>query len=241
MGQQLQRLGCSPDKIRKLSYGIDLQRYPSRARALQDDEPVRIATVGRLVEKKGIEYVIRALAKVARKHPRLRYDVIGDGPLRRSLEQLAHEQSLGDVVQFHGALSGERVRALLDQAHLFVLASVTAHDGDQEGTPVSLLEAQAAGLPVISTRHSGIPEIIAEGESGWLVPERDPEALAERLTSLIEHPETWASCGSRGRKFVETGFARTKCINDLLDVYSELRKIRSRVSAKRAKLTDRRK
>src|SRR5262249_31326711 len=212
-------------------YGIDLQRYPFRARALQDDEPVRIVTVGRLVEKKGIEYVIRALARVASRHPRLRYDVIGDGPLRRPLEQLAREQSLGDILQFHGSVSGEKVRALLDQAHLFVLASVTAQDGDQEGTPVSLLEAQAAGLPVISTRHSGIPEIVLDGESGWLVPEREVEALSGRLTTLIEHPEMWAACGSKGRQFVEAGFTRTKCMNDLLDIYSELPKIKGAGSA----------
>lgn len=233
MGQQLQRLGCSPDKIRKLSYGIDLEKYPFRPRTLARDEPVRIVTVGRLVEKKGIEYVIRALAQVARRHPSLRYDVIGDGPLRQPLEQLAREQSIGDVVQFHGALSGERVRALLDQAHLFVLASVTAQDGDQEGTPVSLLEAQAAGLPVLSTFHSGIPEIVPDGESGWLVPERDPEGLAERLTNLLEHPEMWTSCGSQGRKFVEAGFTRTKCINDLLGIYSELQRIKAAGSCQR--------
>jgi len=225
MGRQLHKLGCSPDRIRNLSYGIDLEKYPFRARILDRDEPVRIVTVGRLVEKKGIEYVIRALAQVVPRWPRLRYDVIGDGPLRGPLQQLAREQSVDDVVQFHGALSGDRVRPLLDQAHLFVLASVTAQDGDQEGTPVSLLEAQAAGLPVLSTRHSGIPEIVLDGESGWLVPERDPEALAEKLLNLLDHPELWAGFGSRGRAFVEADFTRAKCMNDLLAIYSDLQQI----------------
>jgi colanic acid/amylovoran biosynthesis glycosyltransferase len=224
MGKKLQPLGCSPDKIRKLSYGIDLQKYPFRPRTLAGDEPVRIVTIGRLVEKKGIEYVIRALAQVVRRHPHLRYDVIGDGPLRGQLQQLAREQSVGGIVQFHGALNGDAIRALLDQAHLFVLASVTAQDGDQEGTPVSLLEAQAAGLPVISTQHSGIPEIVLDGESGWLVPERDADALAERLNRLMEHPERWASFGSRGRNFVEARFTTFKCMNALLDIYAELGK-----------------
>jgi colanic acid/amylovoran biosynthesis glycosyltransferase len=222
MGQKLQPLGCLADKIRKLSYGIDLEKYPFRPRTLAADELVRIVTVGRLVEKKGIEYVIRALAQVVRKHPHLRYDVIGDGPLLGQLQQFAREQSVDGIVQFHGALNGGAVRALLDQAHLFVLASVTAQDGDQEGTPVSLLEAQAAGLPVISTRHSGIPEIVSDGESGWLVPERDAEALAQRLNRLIEQPDLWASFGSRGRNFVEARFTTFKCMNALLDIYAEL-------------------
>ncbi|MEY2467194.1 MAG: colanic acid/amylovoran biosynthesis glycosyltransferase [Verrucomicrobiota bacterium] len=222
MGQKLQPLGCPPDKIRKLSYGIDLEKFSFRPRTLEDGQPVRIVTTARLVEKKGIEYVIRALAQVKLKHPNLHYDIIGDGPLREPLQQLAREQSVEGIVQFHGALNSAAIRALLDQAHLFVLASVTAQDGDQEGTPVSLLEAQAAGLPVISTRHSGIPEIVPDGESGWLAPERDTDVLAGRLNDLIEHPECWAAFGSRGRNFVEAGFTTTKCLNALLDIYAEL-------------------
>lgn len=222
MGQKLQPLGCPSAKIRKLHYGIDLTKYPFRSRSLAPSESVRIVTVARLVEKKGIEYVIRALAQVARKHPRLHCDIIGDGPLREPLERLARELGVENIVQSHGALNGDAIRALLDRAHLFVLASVTAQDGDQEGTPVSLLEAQAVGLPVISTQHSGIPEIVPNGESGWLVPERDADALAGRLSDLIEHPELWASFGSRGRTFIESRFTVSKCTNDLLDIYKEL-------------------
>jgi colanic acid/amylovoran biosynthesis glycosyltransferase len=222
MAQTLQPLGCPPGKIRKLFYGIDPQKYPFRPRTLTDNEPVRIMTIGRLVEKKGIEYSIRAVAQVAQKHRQLRYDVIGDGPLRRQLQQLAREQSLDGIVQFHGALEGKAVGALLDQAHLFVLASVTARDGDQEGTPVSLLEAQASGLPVVSTHHSGIPEIVLDGESGLLAPERDVSALADRLNYLVEHPELWPVFGRRGRDNVETHFISAKCIGKLVDIYLEM-------------------
>jgi colanic acid/amylovoran biosynthesis glycosyltransferase len=223
MGQKLQPLGCPPEKIRKLSYGIDLEKFPFLPRSLAQDAPFHIVTVGRLVEKKGIEYVIRALAQVARQHPQLHYDVIGDGPLREQLQQLAREQSVDNIVHFHGAVNGDVVRELLYQAHVFVLASVTAQDGDEEGTPVSLLEAQAVGLPVISTLHSGIPEIVLDGQSGWLVPERDPEALADRLIYLLEHRELWAPIGNRGRNLVEAHFSTAKCITALLDIYAELR------------------
>ncbi|MDB6018585.1 MAG: hypothetical protein JWR19_3074 [Pedosphaera sp.] len=222
MGQKLQPLGCSPDKIRKLSYGIDLLKYPFRPRVLAGNEPVRIITIGRLVEKKGIDYVIRALGQIAQKHHHLRYDVIGDGPLRGQLQQLVRELSLEGIVQFHGALEGKAVGALLDQAHLFVLASVTAQDGDQEGTPVSLLEAQASGLPVISTHHSGIPEIVLNGKSGLLAPERNVNALADRLNYLVEHPELWPAFGRRGRENVEAHFISATCIDDLVNIYTEV-------------------
>jgi colanic acid/amylovoran biosynthesis glycosyltransferase len=174
-----------------------------------------------LVEKKGIEYAIRALAQAARKHPRVHYDIIGDGPLRSQLQKLAVEQSVDGIVQFHGALNGESVRALLDRAHAFVLPSITAKDGDQEGTPVSLLEAQAVGLPVITTRHSGIPEIILDGESGWRVPEGDSDRLAERLNHLIENPEDWAAAGRCGRRLIETTFNSDQCLTALLQIYDE--------------------
>jgi len=184
------------------------------------------------VEKKGIEYVIRAVAQVARSFPQLRYDIIGDGPLRAELQKLAVALSVEKIVQFHGALNAESVRNLLDEAHAFVLASVTAKDGDQEGTPVSLLEAQAAGLPVISTRHSGIPEIVLDGESGWLVPERDADALADRLNQLRNHPELAERLGRRGRKFIEARFSAAGCMNALLDIYAELReRYSSRINA----------
>ena len=221
MGRNLQPLGCPPEKIRKLAYGIDLQQFQFRARTRAADEPFRLVTTGRLVEKKGIEYVLRALAEVARNHPRLHYDIIGDGPLRSELQKLAAELSVGPSVQFHGALNNEAVRALLDQAHAFVLASVTAKDGDQEGTPVSILEAQAVGLPVISTRHSGIPEIVLDGESSWLVPERDANALAERLDHLIQHPELGIALGARGRSLVEKKFTASNCLEELLQIYAE--------------------
>jgi len=223
MGRNLQPLSCPPEKIRKLSYGIDLTKFPYRARTRAADEPFRIVTTGRLVEKKGIEYVIRALAQIAPKDSRLHYDIIGDGPMRAELQRLASEIGVSKLVQFHGALNSESVRVLLDQAHAFVLASVTAKDGDQEGTPVSLLEAQAVGLPVISTRHSGIPEIVLDGQSGWLVPERDADALADRLNYLREHPELWESLGKHGRSFVEDHFSAAQCTNALLDIYTELR------------------
>jgi colanic acid/amylovoran biosynthesis glycosyltransferase len=99
---------------------------------------------------------------------------------------------------------------------------VTAPDGDQEGTPVSLLEAQACGLPAISSRHSGISEIVLDGQSGYLVPERDVDGLADRLAYLAEHPETWAAMGLRGRRHIGEYHDIHRLNRQLVGLYEEV-------------------
>src|SRR5437868_13294812 len=151
---------------------------PIRERSASDAP--RLLTVARLVEKKGVDDALRAVAAVRFRHPGLRYDVVGDGPLRGGLEALAGELGLGDAVIFHGARYADAVREMMDAANVFVLASRTAGDGDEEGTPNVLLEAQACGLPILSTTHSGIPEVV-DPQAGVLVAEGDPAALARAL------------------------------------------------------------
>src|SRR5207248_73103 len=124
-------------------------------------------------------------------------------------------------VFLHGAKDSEFVRQRMAAAHAFVLPSVTAEDGDQEGTPVSLMEAQASGLPVLSTRHSGIPEVVRDGETGFLLPERDVAALAEKTLFLIEHPEICLRMGARGREHVEAQFDIRKLNRDLAGLYEQ--------------------
>jgi colanic acid/amylovoran biosynthesis glycosyltransferase len=176
-------------------------------------------TVGRLVEKKGLEYAVRAVALARRTCPNLRYEIIGDGPLRPALGELVDKLNLAPIVSLLGAADCDFVRRKMAATDLFMLPSVTANDGDQEGIPVSLMEAQACGLPVLSTRHSGIPELVADGESGFLVAERDVEALASRLTYLIEHPESWPRMGRAGRTIVESRFNIEALNRDLLQIY----------------------
>src|SRR5207237_5908880 len=129
--------------------------------------------------------------------------IVGDGPLRKKLEALVARLGLENAVVFRGALEGEAVRGLMDQAHLFVLASVSV-EGDQEGQGLVLQEAQAAGLPVVATLHGALPEGLLPDESGFLVPERNVDALAERLDYLVRHPELWPALGRAGRKHLET-------------------------------------
>jgi colanic acid/amylovoran biosynthesis glycosyltransferase len=158
------------------------------------------------VEKKGIEFAIRAIAAVARTGRRLRYDVIGDGPLRSRLQRIVAELGITDIVIIHGSKKKSEVIAMLDCAHVLLAPSVTAEDGDREGIPVAIMEAMAAGLPVISTRHSGIPELVRDGVSGYLVEERDVESLASKIADIVDHPEAWVELGWAGRGIIEHDF-----------------------------------
>jgi colanic acid/amylovoran biosynthesis glycosyltransferase len=153
--------------------------------------------------------------------PTARYDIAGDGPLRSALETVAASLGVGEHVKFHGALPGERVRELMDAAHLFVMTSVNI-EGDQEGQGLALQEAQAAGLPVIATRHGALPEGLVPDESGLLVPERDVAALLESLYELATHPERWPQMGRTGRRFVEQRYDARQLNQQLVEFYSRL-------------------
>jgi colanic acid/amylovoran biosynthesis glycosyltransferase len=175
-----------------------------------------------LVEKKGVEYTLFALSRLLEEHKKIKYLIAGDGPLRDQLEKLSIELNLAEYVEFMGAVNDEEVKTLLQEAHVFVLPSITAQDGEQEGTPTVLVEAQACGLPVISTFHSGIPEMIVDGSSGFLVPEKNIDALAEKIEYFIDHPEAMLEMGSYGRKLVDDNFNVRKLNQKLVDIYSQL-------------------
>jgi colanic acid/amylovoran biosynthesis glycosyltransferase len=203
--QRLVALGCPAERTMVHRMGIELAKFPFISRALAaPGEPVRLLTVARLVEKKGVEYAIRAVAALRRERTvPLRYQVIGGGPLRTRLERLVQELGVSDVVTLAGERDQDAVSRAMREAHLLLAPSVTASDGDMEGIPVALMEAMACGLPVVSTRHSGIPELVADGVSGLLVAERDVDGLAAAVRCLAEHPERWAALGEAGRGIVE--------------------------------------
>jgi colanic acid/amylovoran biosynthesis glycosyltransferase len=216
--KQLENLGCPSSKIQILPEALDPGCFAYRQRQWRSGTQLRVATVGRLVEKKGHEYAIRALAKLRTKHPTATLDIVGDGPLRRDLDQLVYTLGLQSAVRFHGALSQPEVKGVLDAAHLFVLPSVTT-DGDQEGQGLALQEAQACGLPVVATDHGPLPEGLLDGKSGFIVPERNADALAERLAYLADHPESWPAMGATGREFVERNYDSQKLNLKLVELY----------------------
>ena len=222
MASRAIELGCPPQRISILPLCIELRDSEFRIRRESPHEAVQILTVARLVEKKGVEYMIRAVAMLRDRGVAVRYVVAGEGPLRAALAQLAHELGVEDRVVFAGPQTQQGTRSLYDQAQLFVLPSVTAADGDKEGQGLVLQEAQACGLPVVTTRHNGIPEGVAEGDSALLVPERDANALANALERLIQEPQCWPKMGRAGRTLIERKFDAAKADAKMLEMYKRL-------------------
>lgn len=212
-------LGCDRDRIAILPMGLRVKEYRFRERRKLRDEPLRILSVARLVEKKGLEYGIRAVANLAREGFDVEYTIVGDGRLRRRLERLATQLGMIDRINFLGWCDEDGVTALYDAAHIFMLPSVTAANGDREGQGLVLQEAQASGLPVISTHHNGIPDGVVEDISGLLVPERDTIALTQALKTLAARPERWPDMGRAGRQFVETQYDQDVLTDRLLQLY----------------------
>ena len=218
----IQELGCDENKVHVHRSGIDVERFAALPHPDTAASPVRILTVGRLVEKKGVETAIRALARIALEHPDVTYTVIGDGPLRGPLQALVRTLGLQDRVSFLGEQTHDEVLRHLAGAALLVAPSITAASGDQEGIPNSLKEAMAAGLPVIATRHAGIPELVEDGVSGFLVPERDVEALAARICELVTHPAQRQAMGRAGQRLVQRYYDTHVLNEQLVTLYNRL-------------------
>jgi colanic acid/amylovoran biosynthesis glycosyltransferase len=223
--------GCPSEKVQTFKLGTDLTGFSFKERTLDSGGVIRLITIARLTEKKGLEYSIRAVAELSKRFKKLEYNIVGDGELRGQLTELIENLGVDSIVHLLGWRTQEEVKVLLDQSHIFLLASVESRDGDIEGLPVVLQEAQAMGLPVVSTKHSGIPEGVLDGKSGFLVPERDVDALAERLADIISRPEVWPEMGRQGRAFVKTEHDLDKRNDALVELYRQLRE-RHRMSGR---------
>jgi colanic acid/amylovoran biosynthesis glycosyltransferase len=179
-----------------------------------------VISVGRLIEKKGIEYALRALARLPRRD--WVYSVIGGGELLDELKMLSASLGIADKVTFLGPRPHSEVKQRLRDAHVFLLPSIGARDGDLEGIPVSLMEAMAAGLTVVSTYHSGIPELIEDRKTGFLVPERDVAALADKLAWVVGNPRECERIARAARKKVEADFNADQLNDRFAQIITEL-------------------
>jgi colanic acid/amylovoran biosynthesis glycosyltransferase len=217
-GSKLQALGCKPEKIQVHRMGVDLESFhfhPPKDTAPIDGRPLRVVCVARLVEKKGVIYLCRAVGQLVQRQIPVELEVIGDGPLQQDLERFVAEQDLGQTIVIRGRRDKAYVQAALARADVFALPSVTAADGDQEGIPVSLMEAMASGVPCLSTVHSGIPELIEDGRSGWLVPERDVAALADKLARIQRGNFDLPAIARSARATVDTHFNQSRLHDQL--------------------------
>ena len=222
--ERLLKLGMSPQSTLVHHVGIDCDTFRFRPRVPNGRGQIRILTVGRLVPKKGVEYAIRAVDALVKDMPsrEITYDIIGDGPEHSRLVKLAGELGLGDVITFHGSLPHDEISGWMAKSHIFLAPSVTGQDGDMEGIPTTIMEAMASGMPVVSTLHSGIPELVQDGETGLLCAERDYKALAEKLKLFCANPEIWPEFGSSARKVVEKDFNIAKQNARVVRYYDEL-------------------
>ncbi len=221
--KQMIELGCDERKIVVSRSGIDFDNFVFKLRqGNSDNNRVRLVTVGRLTESKGIEYGIRAVKKLTENYPQIEYVIIGDGHLMEDFQQLIKKLDLSNTVKLLGWKQRNEVVEILDRADILFAPSVTAENGATEGIPNVLKEAMSMGLPVIGTLHSGIPELIEDGVSGFLVPERDVDALAEKLGYLISHPEMWPNMGRAGRAHIEKYYDINMLNNELVEIYQKL-------------------
>ena len=210
--EHLRALGDHPERVSLLYHGLDLKRLPA-ARATYSardgsdpQDPVRLLSVGRAVEKKGYDDLLAALASLpADLHWRLVH--IGGGALAGRLARLASELGIDSCIEWRGARAQAEVLAAYAEADLFVLACRVAGDGDRDGLPNVLMEAQSQGLACLSTRFSAVPELINDGETGSLVESRDRSALAAELLRLIRDPGLRERLGRAGCRRVREHFS----------------------------------
>lgn len=211
--------GFPAEKLVVLHIGINREIFlPSEP--LQPSK--RILFVGRLVEKKGCEYLLRGMQLVQRTHPEAELTVIGDGPLRAGLERLANELKING--RFLGVQPTTAVEQALRETRLLCAPSVTAANGDSEGLPTVIAEALAMGVPVVASAHAGIPEVVIDGKTGVLTPERDYHALADGLSLLLDDQATWERLRSGALQHTEQHFDLKKQTSLLEDLYIRVSK-----------------
>jgi glycosyltransferase involved in cell wall biosynthesis len=217
---RLGELGVPVDRTQLHYIGVDTNAFESQGTNTDSEaERLVILHVARLVEKKGTAYLLEAFAKIAAQHPRAELVVIGAGPLGSSLEQRAEKLGIGPRVRWLGAQPHAAVREWLRRAAVLCLPSCTAANGDAEGLGLVLLEAAASGVPVVATRHGGIPEAVEDGTTGYLVPERDASALGAALDALLAGDSLRARMGREARRLVRERFDLRRQTERLENLY----------------------
>lgn len=201
---RLVSVGLDPSRVHVIPYGVEVPEEPV-ARA--ERQGIRCLAVGRMVPKKGPVLTLDAFRRAVSARPNLHLDFVGAGPLLPAAQQFVRCFSMESCVTLHGARSNHDVRQMMREADIFIQHSITASDGNQEGLPVAILEAMANGLPVVSTRHAGIPEAVTDGVSGYLVDEGDSVAMADRIIALAGDPGMRKAMGEAGWRAAAANYA----------------------------------
>jgi len=205
-------------KLYLIYHGLDLACYRPASSPLRGNRPL-LLSVGRLTEKKGFPYLVSACRGLKDRGYDFSCHIVGEGPLRQQIETQIALLELEDTITLCGAIPHRDVIKEYEQATLFVLPCITARDGDRDGIPNVLIEAMAMQLPVVSTRHSGIPELVEDRVSGWLVPPNNEDALTDTLARLIDNPDLCTLLGRHGRQKVQEDFDVERNVQRLFDLF----------------------
>lgn len=214
MSERLKILGASQHKLVENPYG-PRELFASN---IPEYNSNRFLFVGRLVEKKAPHLLILAFERVAKYFPKAELIIIGDGPLKDSCQIMITALHLSEQVHLKGRQDVQYIKDEMEGALAYVQHSITAPDGDMEGTPVSILEATLAGLPIISTRHAGIQEVVLDKETGFLVDELDIDSMANRMIKLLEDRSLAKQMGLAGRRRTIEYYSINRHLDKLHDV-----------------------
>ncbi len=216
------QLGCPAEKVIVHHSAINCKQFFFRERTYRPGEKIKFVSVCRLIQKKGLNFAIGAIARLNKRYKNIHYTIVGSGHLQSSLRKLAKKSKILDKVTFFGWAEQDQVARILDESHIFLLPSITSSNGDEEGIANALKEAMAMGLIPVSTFHAGTPELITDGVSGYLVPEGSSKQLAKKIKYIIKHPELWKTVGLAARKKVEDEFETTQSMAELEGIFYRL-------------------
>jgi colanic acid/amylovoran biosynthesis glycosyltransferase len=218
MREKLIALGCPGNKVVLTQCAPDnkfLELNPTFR------EPKSFVSIGRFINKKAPYYDVLAIKQVAEKYPDVKLYFAGEGELLNSTQNLIRYFNLEDNIKLLGIISPDEFAEILSKVTGFIQHSITAKNGDMEGTPVSVMEASAAGIPVIATRHAGIPDVIIDGETGLLVDEHDVDGMVKQILKLIENPGLAKSLGQAGKENIRINFNMGKHLGIIRSVLQE--------------------
>ena len=219
---RLVQMACPSEKVIVNRMGINLDAFKFESLTPHVSVPITVATVARLIEKKGLFDAITAMSLAKSNGLNVKYRIIGSGPLERELANHIATLELSDTVELVGFLPQEDVRRELKAADVFLLPSITAQNGDMEGIPVALMESMAIGLITVSTVHSGIPELIEHGESGFLAPESSPKHIAEILEQITSSEHDLQKIREKAHDVVKTKFNQGLLYKDLKSIIENI-------------------
>ncbi|MEO6846964.1 MAG: glycosyltransferase, partial [Chthoniobacterales bacterium] len=228
LAKKLEALGCPPEKIRLNRTGIPTEEFPIVTRDFPKDGKWKIVQTCRLIEKKGLPAALCAFARFQNKYPEARFFIAGEGPLEQSLRDISEGLKIKSSVEFLGFQDQQALRSLYEGAHIFLHPSQVTAAEDQEGVPNAMLEAMATGLPVVATKHGGIPEAVKDGVEGILKNEGDDAGLAQAMVQLATNEELWRKMGATAAESVRENFSTQGQITNLEACYRELQSLAQR-------------